>query len=89
MWGTKLDEGTNVSTHEKPKGMKHTIVVPTSPHVPKGRVIWIIPTSSFLPPSSPPIPPPPSTLALPPPSSPHIPCRSLPLSTPTYFLAPF
>jgi hypothetical protein len=61
--------------------MEHIIVVLTSPHVPKGKVIWIIPTSSFPPPSSPP--------TLPPPSSPRTPPPPLSLSTPTYFLRPF
>jgi len=67
-------------------GMKHTIVVLASPCVPKGRVIWIIPTFSFPPPSSPPIPPPPSPPTLPFPSLPHIPPPPLPLLAPTYFL---
>jgi hypothetical protein len=57
--GTKVDGGINAST-KKPKGMKHILVVPTSPHGPKGRVIWIfILSSSPSTPLPPPLPPPP------------------------------
>jgi hypothetical protein len=33
---TKLNEGINAST-KKPKGMKHTLVMPKSPHTPQGK----------------------------------------------------
>jgi hypothetical protein len=68
MQGTKPIERISVST-KNPR--EHIPMVPTSSYVPKGRVIRMIPTFSFLIPF--PFSPPPSAPLLPPPIPPPFP----------------